>query len=479
MNKQKPRLAGPCFVRDGNNQYRYCGIILTNGLEMILTGFFYRPSGVGVNHKSEVSMFYRSLHFLPDGFDRNDYIVALYFIELAPDEDIIKFSQTLAVDMSTGTWTAVAGETEEMRQKYAGKVVGMYEVPNYEFELPQDQACRRYVVSIALPFENIGAEIPMLLTTIIGNTSVMGRIKLLDIEFPLQYLKQFQGPKFGIEGIRKLLDVPERPLLNNMIKPCTGFAPKVGAGFFYEAAAGGGDIIKDDELLSETAYNNRVERIEKYMAMEAKAYQAKGERTLYCVNITGRAETLKERALQAIQAGANSLMINYLTQGLSSFRAIAEDRDIDVPLLAHLDFSGVWYANPWGGVASHLVLGKLARLIGADMIVYPIESGKYRILDERYRQIAFDLILDWHHIKKTLPIPSGGVTPYQVPKIIDDIGFDCALSAGGGIHGHPMGAQAGARAFRQAIDAVVSKTALLQYAKDHQELKAALDYWRR
>jgi len=422
-------------------------------------------------------MFNKSLHFMPDGFDKENYIVALYFIELPPDEDIIKFSETLAVDMSTGTWTAVEGETEEMRQKYAGKVVGMYEVPNYEFELPRDAEYRRYTVSIALPFKNIGPQIPMLLTTIIGNTSVMGRIKLLDIEFPKIYLKEFGGPKFGIEGIRKLLGISSRPLLNNMIKPCTGFSPQVGANFFYKAAVGGVDIIKDDELLSETTYNNRVERIKKYMAMEARAYEEKGERTLYCVNITGEAETIKKRAVEAIEAGANSLMINYLTQGLSSFRSIAEDKDINVPLLAHLDFSGVWYANPWGGVASHLVLGKLARLIGADMVVYPIESGKYRILDERYRQIAYDLILDWQHIARTLPIPSGGLSPSKVPKIIDDIGFDCALSAGGGIHGHPMGATAGARAFRQAIDAVMSGITLMEYAKDHQELKTALEFW--
>ncbi|MGM0366289.1 MAG: RuBisCO large subunit C-terminal-like domain-containing protein [Actinomycetota bacterium] len=424
-------------------------------------------------------MFNQSLHFLPDGFDRENYIIALYFVELGPGEDIIKFSETLAVDMTTGTWTAVEGETEGMREKYAGKVVGAYEVPNYEFELPRDLDCRRYVASIALPFDNIGAEIPMLLTTIIGNTSVMGRIKLLDIEFPKKYLRQFKGPKFGIEGIRELLGIPARPLLNNMIKPCTGFSPRVGADFFYRAAAGGVDIIKDDELLSETSYNNRVERIKRYMDMEARAYKEKGERTLYCVNITGRADTLKKRALQAVEAGANSLMINYLTQGLSSFRAIAEDEEINVPLLAHLDFSGVWYANPWGGVASHLVLGKLPRLIGADMIVYPIESGKYRILDERYRQIAYDLSLGWHHIKRTLPIPSGGLTPRKVPKIIEDIGYDCVLSAGGGIHGHPMGATAGARAFRQAIDAVMAGASLEEYAKDHKELQKAIEFWQK
>jgi len=423
-------------------------------------------------------MFNRSLHFLPDGFDREDYIIATYFIEEKPGIDIIRFAETLAVDMSTGTWTAVEGETEEMREKYAAKVISINEVPNYEFELPCDIAERRYVISIAVPFVNIGCQIPMLLTTIIGNTSVMGRIKLLDIEFPKKYLEGFKGPKFGIEGIRKLLGVPKRPLLNNMIKPCTGFTPEVGAKFFYGAAAGGVDIIKDDELLSETEYNKRTARVKLYMEMAKKAYELKGEQTLYCVNITDRADKLLDNAKRAIEAGANALMINYLTQGIASMQSIAENPDINVPILAHLDFSGVLYANPYGGLASHLVLGKLARLAGADMVVYPIESGKYRLLDERYRQIAFDLVLDWHNIKRTFPIPSGGVHPRLVPKILSDLGYDCVISAGGAIHGHPMGAIAGAKALRQSIDAFVSGVGLEEYSANHEELASALEKWK-
>ncbi len=423
-------------------------------------------------------MFNQSLHFLPDGFDRNDFIIATYFIEICPEKDIIDFCETLAVDMSTGTWTAVEGETEEMRKTYAAKVISISEVPDFELELPPQIAERRYITSIGVPLVNIGSQVPMLLTTIIGNVSVMGRIKLVDIELPPGFLGGFKGPKFGIQGIRDLLGVPKRPFLNNMIKPCTGFMPEVGAEFFYRAAAGGVDIIKDDELLSETPYNNRLERIRLYMEMVKRAYEVKGEKTLYAVNITDRADKLLENAKRAIDAGANALMINYLTQGISSMQSIAENPDINVPILAHLDFSGVLYANPYGGLSSHLVLGKLARIAGADMIVYPIESGKYRLLDTKYRRIAHNLLLPLKDIKTTLPIPAGGLSAKLVPKIINDIGFDCAISAGGSIHGHPMGAVAGARALRDAIDAVMEGISLAEYAEEHRELKAALEKWK-
>ena len=67
--------------------------------------------------------------------------------------------------------------------------------------------------------------------------------------YPLPAFKSFKGPKFGIDGVRELLGVPERPLINNMLKPKTGHTPDVAADMCYKAAVGGVDIIKDDELI--------------------------------------------------------------------------------------------------------------------------------------------------------------------------------------------------------------------------------------
>ena len=43
------------------------------------------------------------------------------------------------------------------------------------------------------------------------------------------------------------------------------------------------------------------------------------------------------------------------------------------------------------------------------------------------------------------------------------------------IHGHPMGPRAGARAFRRAIEAVMTGKKIKQMAKEHEELKVALE----
>ena len=51
------------------------------------------------------------------------------------------------------------------------------------------------------------------------------------------------------------------------------------------------------------------------------------------------------------------------------------------------------------------------------------------------------------------------------------------IAAGGAIHGHPMGPAAGAKAFRQGIDAVMAGKTLVDAAKEYEELEAALQAW--
>jgi len=154
-------------------------------------------------------------------------------------------------------------------------------VPDFEYEVPADVTLRKYVVQIAYPYENFINEISMLLTTVIGNISMAGRLKLLDVKFPKRHLEMFKGLKFGVPGIRDYLKIYDRPILNNMIKPCTGYAPEVGAKLAYEAMAGGVDFVKDDELLANAPFNTVEDRIVKYMEVVDRATQETGDKKMY------------------------------------------------------------------------------------------------------------------------------------------------------------------------------------------------------
>ncbi len=414
---------------------------------------------------------------LPDGVDYDEYIIATYLASFPAEVPIPLLSVALAVEQSTGTWVPVPGETAEIRRRHVAKVLGVYEVPDFEFEVPSSVQTRDWVIQVAYPEVNIGSQIPMLLTSVVGNISMGGNIKLLDVRFPEKYVAGFKGPKFGIDGVREILGVPKRPLLNNMIKPCTGYPLELGAALFRDAALGGCDIIKDDELIADASFNSVEGRVKRYMEIEKQVYEETGERTLYTVNITDSVPKVFENARRAVELGCNALMVNYLAVGLPVMQALAEDPSINVPILAHMDVAGAMYMSPLHGMSSHIVLGKLPRLAGADVVVIPAPYGKAPVIPDKFRNVAKNLTFPLYHLKPTFPMPSGGITQSMVPKAVADLGTDIVIGSGGGIHAHPQGPVAGGKAFRQAIDAVMQGISLEEYAKDHPELDVVLKQW--
>ncbi len=412
-----------------------------------------------------------------DGIDLEKYIIATYIIKRAKGQNVNYLARFAAIEQSTGTWVRVPAETAEVRKHHVARVLGVYELPYYEYVVPKDIKERYYCIQIAFPIVNFRPQIPQLFTSVIGNISITHGLKLVDLAFPKEWLKGFKGPKFGLDGIRKLLKVPERPMLNNMVKPCTGHTAEVAADLVYKAAVGGCDVVKDDELISNPEFNTLEDRIVAVMEAVDRADSEKGEKTLYTINISNRLPDIFEYADKVIELGANAIMVNFIATGYAVLRKLAEDPSIKVPILGHMDFSGALMGGEWNGLSSILVLGKLPRICGADSVVVPAPYGKAEILDERYENILRALRFPFQHIKPTLPMPSGGITAGMVDIAIKEAGKDILIGSGGGIHSHPDGPIAGAKAFRQAIDAVMKGLKVKDYAKDHKELGVALGVW--
>lgn len=419
---------------------------------------------------------------LVEGVNLNDYCVATYLVGAEKYEDPIVKAASIAIEQTTGSWADVAAETDEVRTRYAGKVLGIYEVPDYvnatDIRMKvAENSLRYYIMRIGYPVVNIDDNIPLLLATITGNISALPNLKCLDIDFPESFVKKFKGPKFGIKGIRELLGVYDRPLLNNMIKPCTGYTPEVGAKLFFEAAVGGVDFIKDDELIGgDRVFNPIEERVKRNMEAAAKAEKIKGEKTLYTVNITDEVCRLKDNAMKAIKAGANGIMVDGWGVGLTALRSLAEDPDINVPILSHPCFSGAVYSSPYQGI-SITVINKLTRLCGADIHVIPHPIGKFDQLQYKSIQAFIQCTSKMYNIKQSFVLWGGGTIAGNIPYMIEQVGIECIMGAGAAVHGFPGGPTAGAKALRQAIDAAIKGENLREAAKRHEELRVAIEKW--
>jgi ribulose 1,5-bisphosphate carboxylase large subunit-like protein len=170
-----------------------------------------------------------------DGVDRSNHIVATYFMddELPGEEFIDHFAliQSVAVQGSTGTREKVEEETEEVRRRLCGKMVGYYEVPT------NNASRRSVVVQLAFPIDAWIDNVPVMLLSIAGNCyDYSPKMRLLDVFIPDNLLAKFKGPKFGVPGIRHALNVPERPLSLHIIKPKMGMTPKQVAEQCYQTA---------------------------------------------------------------------------------------------------------------------------------------------------------------------------------------------------------------------------------------------------
>lgn len=409
-------------------------------------------------------------HGFPEVAFSEDYIIGTYQVR-AKTSHIEKLAVAIADEQTTGTWIKVGADSVEKQKKFGAKVVALYEVPDYGADKVEDLP-PLYIIQIAFPMANMGSSIAMMLSTVFGNISASGMLKWIDVAFPKKYVEQFQGPKFGVEGLRNVLNVHDRPLLNAMIKPNIGWTPDEGAELFYQAARGGVDIIKDDELMpADEIFCPLKERVTKFMAMEQKAFEETGEHTLYAVNITDSADKIRDNALRAIEYGSNGLMLNVYTAGHGALRMLAEDPDINVPILAHVDFVGAYASSTYTGISAPLVIGKLTRLAGGDYQINGHPWGKFPIMYKTFFRSFKFFTQPWWHIKPMMYACSGGTTQLVVKNCIDDLGVDMILAAGGGVHGHPDGSFAGAKSMRQAIDAALQGVDLVEYAKTHEELR--------
>jgi 2,3-diketo-5-methylthiopentyl-1-phosphate enolase len=388
---------------------------------------------------------------LPPGAEPRSDVVATYLAALPADEAAARrAAEAFALGQSLGTWKPVPGITDAMRARHGARVVDLRRARDDE-SVGGERAAGRWVLAVGFPVENLGDSLAMLLTTTIGNDpSTSIAMRLIGLDVPAAYRRMFPGPRFGPAGWRAITGVEDRPILLNMIKPCTGFPPAVGAGFAAESARGGVDLIKDDELLADPEFSRVAARTRAYVsAIDAVAAET-GRATRYVAHITTRPSRLRATARAAVEAGAAAVMVTPLTLGLDALAELAETAG--VPILAHVAGVETVTGSPAGGIG-HAALANLLRLAGADAVLTSTPHAPRPLPDAAYRATIDALRADsgsgW--FRAALPMVGGGILAEHVPAIVDVAGLDVIVAAGGSIQGHPDGPAAGGRAMQAAI----------------------------
>lgn len=369
----------------------------------------------------------------------------------------------VAAESSIGTWTDIS-TSKKYVERLSAKVFSI----------------KGNIAKIAYPAELFEAgNIPNILSSVAGNVfgmKIAKNLKLLDIELPDSLINSFKGPAYGIEGIRKTLAVIKRPLIGTIVKPKIGLNSQDHAKVAYDAWVGGCDIVKDDENLSSQKFNEFEARLSKTLELRDKAETESNEKKMYLINITAETKEMLRRAQLVQDAGGEYAMVDVLTVGWSGLQTLRNE-NFKLILHGHRAGHAAITKNPKHGI-SMKVLAKFSRFAGVDQLHVGAAVGKMFEEKEEVLSNCDALISKMAGMKKAFPVASGGLSPLQIPELIKIFGIDVVIQAGGGVHGHPKGTVAGARAMRQATDASLREITLEEYAKTHRELADAMKKWK-
>ncbi|MHA1370371.1 MAG: RuBisCO large subunit C-terminal-like domain-containing protein [Promethearchaeota archaeon] len=444
--------------------------------------------------------------------ENSDAIILAVQISYKSDsaEDLHTGLIELAKETSSGTWVDISTVTDESRRADAWIM--------HEYLLGSGLGGIGY---IGIPPDNwdLSGGFNNLPANVMGNYFGLGalrRARLLDLYIPPGIVREFPGPRYGVDGIYKLMGGMKRMIVGSIVKPKMGLNPVEWAQV-AENVYWAGDLVKDDENLCNQVFCPWCERFTEVMTRKQKVMDRTGEEKIYVHNITtkdilGRAGEVHDLA-EELSTSNYAFMVDGIIAGLNSVHLLREQEDHVAPIYIHRAMhAAMTRSNDFG--ISFLVFTKLFRLAGADFL----HTGTYGagkmgeqedlhevLMDDAPERLPLELIdstaylnraltRDWAHLKPTLPMASGGLYPGALPKIrrfneAIGNGYKIGCNAGGGIHGHPDGTRDGARAMRLMAEllemddyqALQTPDARKKYIQDkakqqgYEPLKKALD----
>ena len=431
---------------------------------------------------------------------KNTDVIAQFRVKVPKWETKERCFGAVASESSIGTWTELKATHYKHVQEIAAKV--------YQTE---QESADSYWIKIAYPERHFELNnISQYLASIGGNDfgmKAVDALRLQDIQFTKNAVKAFPGPQFGIKGARKLFNEKKRPLMLSVAKPKVGMTTAEHKNIGWQIWTGGLDLLKDDENLTHQWFNPFQRRVVETLAVRDKAEKVTGEKKSYLINVTSATfQEMEKRAKFVAKQGGEYVMIDICTSGWNAVQSLRElCGDLGLAIHAHRAFHGAFTRNPHHGM-SMMLTAKFARLAGVDNLhvgtagigklvgsreeVIEIEDEVTETdhhINEMIRKITHPTVLpnkklhtlgqEWYGLKPVFPVSSGGLHPGVVEDVLQRLGTDIMLQLGGGVHGHPKGSCAGAKAMREAVEAYLDGVPVEQAARTSPELKIALEHW--
>ena len=428
-----------------------------------------------------------------------DYIITYLDIELAdgiPDDKFEDAAASCAAESSTGTWTEV----------YAGKNSGIgiaEKLKAVAYDL--DPKTKTFKIAYKKELFEVG-NMSGILAGIVGNIDGMKMLKafrLIDVRFPESIVKSFQGPQFGIDGVREFMQIERGPMLCTVPKPKVGRTAKEQAELariLFTAANGEYQGIKDDENLTSLYFNTFEDRCRRIHEVQRDVEKKSGKRKFYLCNIThSDMDIMLDRADMIKKEGGRWLMMDVVTTGFAAVQTIRKHNP-GLAIHAHRAMHGLLDRESSPGVynrgkivdfsMSMVSIAKIMRLLGVDSLhggapKTKMENyGEPKLIQETLQanitpESDMSLGQNWFGMKGVWHTASGGLHAGTIGDSIAQLGENLIIQAGGGTLGHPWGIEAGVEAMVQARDIAMNREDIKEWIVQHPDssLAKAASHW--
>jgi ribulose-bisphosphate carboxylase large chain len=413
-----------------------------------------------------------------------DQVLATYLIETPHALD--HAAAVIAGEQSSGTFVAIPGETNELKERYGAQVLRIETLDTVAApSLPGSKPSRstggpveykRGRIVISFPLHNFGPSLPSLLATVAGNLYELQEVsglRLEDLELPPAFAQRYPGPAFGIDGTRKLAQVSGRPLIGTIVKPSIGLSKEALCKLVRDLALAGLDFIKDDELQADPPYFPLAERVAAVMAEIERVADATGKKAMYAFNITGDVDHMLRGHDLIRKTGGTCVMININSVGFAALAHVR--RHCELPIHGHRANFGAMSRHPWLGIG-FTAYQKVCRLAGVDHLHVGGFNGKFYETNEEVGRSIKDCLTPMYGDYRVMPaISSAQWAGSALPIYAATNTIDVVHLAGGGIIAHPGGTAAGVLSMQQGWEAALAGATLEGYAQTHPELRAAID----
>lgn len=366
--------------------------------------------------------------------EQGEFVTAVYEVE-GPEPKAQARAERVCLDQT------IEAEPDLLCAPLRDKIVGRLE------EL-RPLAGGGYQATICYSGDLVGRDVSDLLNLLFGTSSLRSDVRLLSFTMTKGLLSSWNGPRYGVAGLRKATGVPHRPLLCAVLKPLGRSADEL-AELAAQFVLGGADLIKDDQALLDQSFCPFDERVARCAEAIAAASAQRGRPCLYFAHVSGALDQMRQRAARAKRRGAKGLLAAPGLTGFDALRALASDETLALPVVSHPSLLGTFISHK--AIAPGIAYGLLSRLAGADMTIFPAFDAGYLMTKADCVAVAANCTKLWGHLLPTMPAIGGRIGMDRIPELTRALGKDIVFVLGSRIQQDQRGVMAAVEEFERAL----------------------------